>query len=93
MRASMIPSSRPLMTCPRTARAVPRGARCAANGTTICATTEVKPSSTEKTRKIGRCGAIAASPAAPPSRPEPVDARARFSIRSPRGISTMIPAA
>jgi hypothetical protein len=93
LRASMIPSSRPLMTRPTNRPRSDSGARCAATGSTICATTDVKPSSTEKTRKAVRFGATEASPAAITVTTRTREARARFSIRSPRGTSTMIPAA
>jgi hypothetical protein len=49
-----VPSSSPLITRPTYRPPWPSGARYAASGTTICATTDVKPRITEHTRKNGR---------------------------------------
>src|SRR6185437_13522009 len=63
-RASMMPSSRPPVTCPTYRPRLCGGARWAASGMSTCATTEVTPTRATATRKTPKPGAAAATASA-----------------------------
>ena len=85
--------SSPLITRPTIRPRWSGSARCAANGTRICATTEVSPTSTETAANTAKVGASAAASSAAAV---PTSTRVTsflFSTRSPIGSTNSRPAA
>ena len=93
VRASRIPNSRPLPTQPTMRPRLASGARCAANGIRIWATTEVRPMNTDATRKTPRFCADPAATSATAVTTSNADVSRRFSSRSPIGSSSTRPIA
>jgi hypothetical protein len=92
-RASMMPSSRPLVTCPTYLPRLCSGARWAASGMSTWATTEVTPTSARAIRNTPKPGAAAATASATAVTSSVREESLRFSSRSPSGSSSASPSA
>ncbi len=81
------------MTCPTTLPRVSSEAMCAASGTTICATTDVSPTSTDTARNTPNTGDTAVSSSASAVANSTRTISVRFSNRSPSGSTNSSPSA